>query len=251
MNKQGLFKLYKRIFRGEQIIAALLFFVFFLFVAYTLFDVQRAQGVGLYLSIQAGKSHSLLWDALACGIFLIPFIILLMLPCLGMQRKDAFSLLRFQGLYLTFVPSVSSAYLIHLPKASMPFALREALVQGEWQTLFTDFVLFFLPYLRTALPLLCLLIALQAHKKASLPRWVKMLFIIQPVLLMVGFLFIKLTPLSEYLIWYLLILTLYRLWEDTPGENTSLHTANWLLTLFLLITGCYRLLALLSSFSLS
>ncbi len=250
MNKQGAFQLHKHISRGEQIISVLLFAGFFLFAAYGLYDMQKAQGVDLYLSLQVGQMHSFFGDALSCGIFLLPFLLLLLLPCLCMGRKDAFSLLRLEALYLTFIPVISPAYLIHLPAIAHPFALREALVQGEWQSLFTEFALLLLPYLRTALPLLCILLALQAYKKASLPRWVKMLFLIQILLFIIGFLFSNLTPLSEYLIWYFFVLILYRLWVDTPGEVSALHGANWLFTLFLLLVGCYRLLTLLSSFSL-
>lgn len=265
LKQERILKLHKWFLRQEQKLAVVFLFLLVAFAAYCLYDVQTAQGVGLYLSIVWDSTHSRLWDLAICGSFLLLFCAAVLLPCILLKRKDPLSILRFLALYMTFIPTISTAYLVHLPGSSTLWSLHPALLQGDFANLFIDASQYLMPLLQLGLPALFLLAACHkaglrtsqdttietvSNKKASLPTWHKMLLGIIIILLVVLVLFSELTQVSEYIIWYFLLLILFHMWEDQPGSNQALHTGNWLITLFFIITGIYRLLELTSHFRL-
>ncbi len=253
-------QLHSHIAKYAHIIAGILFLILLCSAAYALYDVQTAQGVGLYLSMQFDIPYTAVMDILSTAAFMMILLLLIILPGVFLKHRSTASCLRFLSLYLAFIPAISTAYLIHLPDNSELFHLHPAFTSGPLGQVWSDAFACLAPILQIILPVLILLYGchfalnknteLTASTEPLLPIWHRVLILLSLFLLVTVILFPELTPVSEYTIWYLLMLICFDLWEKMIAGKPHLQSACHIITAVLIFRSIYRLLELMSHYRL-
>ena len=142
------------------------------FLAVAMHDVQRAQGIGLYYSIQAGADSRIVFDLLVDVTVMVAVVLLLIIPCMVLKRKKPASFLRLLVTFLAFMPRLSLAYLVHLDDTVKTLELRPSLKEGALLTAFLEGTSFSVSLLQMVIPMFFLLVAaLSLEGKEVIKRW--------------------------------------------------------------------------------
>lgn len=241
-------------------IAIILNIILLLVCTYALWDVQTAQGVGLYLAIRMGLEHTAGLDILCAGAFIFILLLMILLPCLLLKHLSPLAFLRLFALYLAFIPAISTAYLVHLTDGPL-FVISPDLWPGLTPVALYNATGYMFPVLQFAVPAFALLYgcgyALAENSdnehipsKFSFPRVFPALIFIAVLLMIATILFYPLAPLTEYLLWYVLLLTAFHIWEKLISASRNLQMPGHILTCLLLVRGIYRIMELISHYRL-
>ena len=209
----------------------------------TMLDVERAQGVGLYLAMQLGRTERLPFDVLVvvCGMVLL--LLALGLPFVLLKHRSAQALFRLSAAYFAFMPILSLAMLVHL------FDGYNLLVwEFDWEVGLANLSNF----LRETAPALFILCWLYKGKGFRIKRWHVILLVIQAVGIL-GMLFLpELSGVLLHSAFYLLLVVAYDWWEDIWAKNTvlSVKIVSWMIWAVFYGRGCCRMLELMSQYHL-
>ena len=209
----------------------------------TMLDVERAQGVGLYLAMLQGRADRLPFDVLVvvCGMMLL--MLALALPFVLLRHRGVQAFFRLSAGYFAFMPILSLAMLVHL------FDGHSLLVWSyDWEKGLANLANFS----REAAPALFILCWLYKRNGFRLKRWHVVLFAVQ-VFSVVGMLFLpELTGILLHSAFYLLLVVAYDCWENILAKNTMLSTRiiSWLIFAVFYGRGCSRMLELMSQYHL-
>lgn len=209
----------------------------------TMLDVERAQGVGLYLAMQLGQTERLPFDVLVvvCGMVLL--LLVLGIPFVLMKHSGVPAFFRLCAGYFAFMPILSLAMLIHL------FDGHNLLVwEFDWEAGLANLANF----LRETAPVLFILCWLYKRNGFRVKRWHVILLTVQAVGIL-GMLFLpELAQVLLYSAFYLLLLVAYDWWENILLKNTMLSTkiVSWLIWAVFYGRGCCRMLELMSQYHL-
>ena len=209
----------------------------------TMLDVERAQGVGLYLAMQLGQAERLPFDVLVVVGGAVLLGLVLGLPFLLLKHRGVQSFFRLAACYFAFMPILSLAMLIHL------FDGHNLLVwEFDWEMGLANLANF----LRETAPVLFILCWSYTRNGFSLKKWHKVLLVVQAVSV-AGMLFLpELSGVLLFMAFYLLLLVAYDWWESILEENAVLSTRiiTWLIFAVLYGKGCCRMLELMSKYHL-
>ncbi len=197
--------------KSQNLIAGIISIGFFALTVWNIHDMQYAQGVGLYFAFNLGKER-LLFDlavdmAAAAALFL-----LLVLPCWLLKFRSGASLLRMELTFLSFMPVLSMAYLLHISNA---------------QAVFSPEPLFSL--LRTLVPFTCLAATAVSLKERCWKTWYSGCCFAAVVLLLAALLIPQLQQLLFFIITYLILLVCFSLWERMHLIYPALLPWSWIL----------------------
>lgn len=241
-------------------IAIILSIILLMVCTYALWDVQTAQGVGLYLAIRIGSEHTPGLDMLCAGVFIFFLLLMILLPCLLLKHRSPLAFLRLFALYLAFIPAISTAYLVHLTDGPL-FVIAPELWPGLSPTALYKATGYLFPLLQFAIPAFAILYGCRyALTENRIKEGSKSILTLQPehvilisavsLLLVATILFYPISPLTEYLLWYILLLTLFHRWENIIAASSRLQWASHILTFLLLSRGIYRIMELISHYRL-
>lgn len=203
----------KKFEKYQNWIAGVAAFALFAMAVLAIHDMQFAEGVGLYFALKAGKDR-LLFDLSVDGLAAAALLFLVTLPCLLLKRGGMTVRLRFLLAFLSFMPTLSMAYLIHLMQEEAEIALNQPV-----------FVL------QTVLPLLCLLaagVAIPQGEKVW-KRWYSRCCAGAVLLFAAALLVPNLQQLLYFFIVYLLLFVCFDLWERLWLKYPALNTWGWIL----------------------
>lgn len=187
----------------------------FAYAVYAVHDMQLAEGVGLYFALKLGKER-LLFDIIVDILAASGLLLLISLPCLFLKHRKMEALLRFLLVFLSFMPALSMAYLLHPLQA-------EAEISIELSA----------SVLQMVLPFLCLLaVTVQASSSAALSavtekswkRWYSVCCAGAAILFAVTLFIPSLQQLFYFILIYLLLLICFDLWERLYLKYPSLDT---------------------------
>lgn len=215
--------------------------VLLLLALISMHDVATAQGVGLYLSIQWGKTDRVPFDVLVdvCGMGWL--LLALVFPYRLLAHRGAKAFFRLTAGYFAFLPILSPAMLVHLFDGHNLFV-----VEFGWENSFD----LLSNFCREAGPIMILLWMLYNKAGFSRKSWHVILVALQGVCA-VGMLFLpELSWALMYIAFYLLLIVAYDWWENLlVGQNALyLKILNWLILGVFFGRGCYRLLDMMSHF---
>ena len=232
----------KRLLRWNTVVVTLIAAMMLLALV-TMLDVERAQGVGLYLAMQAGQSERLPFDVLVvvCGMVLL--LLALGLPFVLLKHHSVQSFFRLCVGYFAFMPILSLAMLVHL------FDGHSLLVwKFDWEMGLANLSNF----LRETAPALFILCWLYKEKGFRIKKWHVVFLAVQAVGV-VGMLFLpELAGILMHSAFYLLLLPAYDWWENILAKNSMLSTKiiSWLIFAVFYGKGCCRMLELMSQYHL-
>ena len=209
----------------------------------TMLDVERAQGVGLYLAMQMGQAERLPFDVLVVVGGMVLLLLVLGIPFAWMQHRSAQSFFRLCAGYFAFMPILSLAMLIHL------FDGHNLLVwEFDWEVGLANLANF----LRETAPVLFMLCWLYKGNGFRIKKWHVILLVVQAVVVVAMLFLPELTGVLLYSAFYLLLLVAYDWWENILAKNTALSAKiiSWLLYAVLYGRGCCRMLELMSQYHL-
>ena len=133
--------------------AGFVFLAYLVMAALCIHDMQSAEGVGLLFALRAGKDR-LWYDVAADSLGVLGLLLLVVVPCFRLGHRSAAALLRMLLAFLSFMPSLSMAYLLHPLEGGEELQLQQPLF-----------------LLQTLLPLLCLWAAVLENYR-QLNAWV-------------------------------------------------------------------------------
>lgn len=219
----------------------------FLLCCLTLHDIQTAQGVGLYLSMQFQQDNVSLFNLLVDCLGMLLLLTVLFLPCLMFKRMRIDSFFRFLSVYLAFIPTIRPASLVHLGNTLANLTTRPIFsTEKPWAALLggaTDIVLLF----RSVLPLLLILFWInQAATPGKIKKWQIGIIVAEVIFAALHLLFPDLTTETAYFMNYLLLVWCFFEWEKICDRFPGF--ANWGMILFggCWLRGIYRMLELMS-----
>lgn len=124
------------------------------FVITTLYEMQKAEGVGLYFALKAGMERG--GFDMAVGVTVALALLLLTgLPCLILRHRSLSAVFRFFVCFTAFMPRLSIAYLIHVFASGV-------------RTVSYDRLLF---AFQTVIPFGCVLLAAVAAGEKPWKKW--------------------------------------------------------------------------------
>lgn len=157
--------LWKQCVKGLQLVASLGTLAF---AALTLHDMQTAEGTGLYLAICAGtESRRLFYDLAVDAGGMLCLLALAAAPCIVWRRLHPGAFLRILAACLAFLPTVSTASLVHLADGTDKIMLREAILEGNLGEALMEGLAGWMPILVLGVPILILAAAAQAERPAA------------------------------------------------------------------------------------
>ncbi len=223
-----------------------------LFLAWmTIHDMQTAEGTGLYLMFQAGAEKRDIFDWLVEGIGMLCLLAVAAAPCIAMKRFRPDAFLRFLAAYLAFLPTVSTAAVVHLLDGTDEILLHPAFSEGKLGSVLLDGLEGLTPVLGAGAPLLFLAAAAYAAQGETARRrglsW-KSIAVLAIWLLLVPFslCFPKLTAHCHYLFCYGLLLYGCNLWEKLLDRFPELRGFGWILTGIFCARGIDRMMEIMS-----
>lgn len=211
-------------------------------VGVTIHDVATAQGVGLYVAIQAGSRDRMSFDLLidVCGI--LALLLILLIPFKLLRHHSVDSLFRFQTMYLAFIPTLDMAVLVHLLDGQNLFVLN-----FEWNKSLTLLSMF----VREVIPVMILLYYFYQKGGKRLKKWHKVLLVAEGLIGIGMHLLPELSDVLLHTTVYLLIILAYDWWEELPEERMlSEKVMIWLIIGVLYCRGCFKMLELMSLYQL-
>lgn len=223
----------------------------FFFAWMTLHDMQTAEGTGLYLMFQAGAANRKIFDCLVEGTAILCLLAAVAVPCILTRGPRPAAVLRFLSAYLAFLPTVSTASLVHLLDGTDPIRLHPALSEGRLGVVCLDGLDGLIPVLGAGAPLLFLTAAAFASegearlRKAISPKKAALLAV-WLLLLPVSVLFPALTNHCHYLLCYGLLLYGCILWEKLLDRFPGLDVFSWVLAGIFCARGIDRMMEIMS-----
>jgi len=211
---------------------------------YALHDMQTAEGVGLYFSMQLGLEQRLFLDLTVDVLGIIALAILVYLPCkiLGHNTKEAY--LRLLIAYLAAVPQASMARLLALFQQEQEFLWNLGLGEGVRIWIYS-----IAPFLQVWIPLLILLYGIGVVKQClSMKSWYWRVGISQGILLVILFMVPSAENVILYLVGYLVLLIAFDCWEAVLQKLPTVKKWSVLFWALLLLRGIYRIVVLMSQF---
>lgn len=185
------------------------FLAYLVMAALCIHDMQSAEGVGLLFALRAGKDR-LWYDVVADSLGVLGLLLLVVVPCFRLGHRSAAALLRMQLAFLSFMPSLSMAYLLHPLEGGEELQLQQPLF-----------------LLQTLLPFFCLWAAVLGRE--AWKRWYGFYAGAAVLLFVTGFPVPSLQPLLQFVMTYLLLLAAFDLWERVWKKYPALNVWGWLL----------------------
>lgn len=216
------------------IISALSAFIILALCVYAIHDVQTAEGIGYYYCLKFNAPSRLPFDIAADIIFTILLIILLLLPLFLCKRKSIHDFASFLFMYVTFIPSISIAYI---------FSLQSK----ESYQIFIDadsLAIEFIQHFRVLIPLIILLAGVNYVIKDKLPArsdW--RLMIAAFIIIIASIPFPGLYSMTSFLASYLFVIVLFKM-------MTGLSSRLWLLHIIFFFTAAYNIITVCQTYSL-
>lgn len=209
--------------RTENLICCFLIGVFLLFYTVAMHDVQKAQGVGLYLSMQAGAENRTGFDILADAVALSVIVLLSAVPCVVLKRKSAVSFLRILLAFVAFMPQLRLSWLVHFTEVVQTIELCPALREGGFQTTFLAGTEIFVKPLQMAVPAVLLMTAeLSREDMETIGK--QRHHVMATICILAGvlvFLFPALSELLRFVMSYMLLLIAFDRWEILLDRYSS------------------------------
>lgn len=246
--------------RSNYLAAAALAGTLFMVLA-ALNDMQKAEGIGLYLQMLLQKNSRTIFDMLVnlCGMLCVALLVFL--PCFCLKRRSVGAALRFLSVYLAFTPVVSIARLVGILDGREPLFIREKLLGEGFAAALFEEPAYFAQCLQVGAVLLLLLLAADRlskeqqtweaggeNTKSRCEKWQKLFFVFEIILAAVGFLIPGLQTFAWFFITYLLFVQMFAIWENILERNARVLQWSPLLFGFFWLRGIYRLLELMSVF---
>jgi len=191
----------------------------------------------LYFSLRFGFESRVYTDYAVDALCLLCLAFLLWLPCCLYKRRNIKSFCRLFIVYLAAIPSLSLSKLIHMFRGEEIFLWDGSVTQGILQWFWDS-----AEALQIWLPLLILLYAIED----SVPKWHRIVWMVQVFLLTVSLM----VPASRHLIGYaegyLGVLLAFDLWEKILEKNKKLEKWSGFLFVILLLRAVYRIMIIMS-----
>lgn len=210
---------------------------------YTVHDMQTAEGIGLFFSMQLGMSSRTIMDIVVDALCIGVLALLIYLPCQLLGYKSLTAYCRLLIVYLAAVPSLSLAKVLQLFREDEVLFLWDCdLLSGVWQWFYG-----IAGFLQVWVPLLVLLYAFAGEKCRFLSvKWHKIVLLAECVLIVI----LLCVPTAENLILYLCgymgLLLAFDCWETLLRENKTPEKWSYILYALLLLKGIYRIVILVS-----
>ena len=134
----------------------------------TLHDMQTAEGTGLYLAFQAGTRERGPYDLLVDLAGMMCLAGLVLLPCILLKQREPESFFRFLAAYLAFLPTVSTAALVHLLDGTEDIVIRQSLLEGNLPEALREGTAGIIPLLQVGVPVLVLAAALCRRRQGGM-----------------------------------------------------------------------------------
>lgn len=228
----------------------------------TLHDMQTAEGTGLYLAFQAGTRERGPYDLLVDLAGMMCLAGLVLLPCILLKQREPESFFRFLAAYLAFLPTVSTAALVHLLDGTEDIVIRQSLLEGNLPEALREGMAGIIPLLQVGVPVLVLAAALcreagegkpgkaenEGKRVAGKAAWAAMAAVL--LLIFPAVVFPALTDICVYVIFYALLVYGFRLWGKLEAAYPGFRTWGWLLFVFFWFRGLDRMLEVMSIYHL-
>lgn len=186
--------------------------VFFALAVAAVHDMQTAEGVGLYFALKLGRGREL-FDVAVDTLSALGLLALVYLPCLFLKHRSLSSLLRFLLIFLSFMPTLSLAYLLRpLQAAGETFPRQPIAILGM------------------VLPFLCLLAMAVAWKEKAWKNWYSACCVAAVLLFSVTLFVPSLQQLFYFILVYLLLLVCFDICERLYLQHPTLNA--WGMILF-------------------
>lgn len=223
----------------------------FFFAWMTLHDMQTAEGTGLYLMFLAGADERKGFDCLVEGVSMLCFLAAVVAPAVWMKRCNPGFLLRFLCAYLAFLPTVSTASVVHLLDGTDRIRLGQTLLEGQGGLVLLEGLDGLIPVLGAGVPLLLLAsAALASGEEAGRPACLfhrrKAMWAVLFLLLAAALLFPALTNHCHYLFCYCLLVYGCGIWEKLLERFPGLKGFSWLLAGIFCARGIDRMMEIMS-----
>ena len=226
---------------------SVLIFGTFVMILLTLHDMQTAQGIGIYLSMLGGYKSRTIFDVIVDVLGIALFALGLFVPCFLLNRLNAESYFRILAAYLALLPVVDLGGLVHIFDPPGVFALRQAIVEGEFLTAFLSGIGEISPVLRLWLPIMCLmLMGDRVIGNIGLKQWEINIFWIQIPLLLGVFLFPAISPSLSFIMQYLLLIVCFDIWEGWYSIYPNIKLLGAILFGVLWLRGVYIMIEVMS-----
>ena len=223
-----------------------------LFAAVVLYDMQTAEGIGLYFALQMGAEDRRSFDLLAVLAGMVCLLVLLVLPCVLWKRLRPASFFRLLCGYLAFLPAVSTADLVHLLAGTQQIQLRAEFISGSFGMGLKEGLAQVMPAFVMGVPLLLLALAVEKESSGECvmsKRW-RVILVVQVLLIVGALLFPALTPHFSFLFRYLLLLEGFVVWEKLWDRYPALNAWGWILFGGCYLRGIYMMMEIMSRYHL-
>lgn len=212
---------------------------------YAFHDMQTAEGIGLYFSMQLGMEQRIFMDIAVDVLGIIALAALVYVPCRVLGYKTADAILRLLIGYLAVMPQLSLAKVL-------------ALFRPEQQTFLWDlglvealdsWVYSIAPFFQVWIPLFILLYGIGAVNHClCFQKWYRWILLCQGILLLI----LLVVPTAEnvllYFVGYLGLLIGFDCWEAVLGKMPAMKKWSVLFFALLLLRGIFRIVVLMSQF---
>ena len=233
--------------KSRNFIFLLVIGISFLLCLLTLHDMQTAQGVGLYVSMQLQQDNVSVWNLLVDCVGMLLLFLVLFLPCLGLKRLQFDSFFRFMTVYLAFIPTIRPASLVHLGNTLATLTTGTIFsAENPWVALL-DRVAELMPLLCCILPLWLILRRIHETAEPAKPaKWQFVILCAIVIFMILHLLFPALATETAYFVYYMLLILCFYEWEEICRRFPAF--SNWGMILFggCWLRGVYRMLELMS-----
>lgn len=213
----------KKVPRAVDRFAFILWAATYGFVVSTLYEMQKAEGVGLYFALKAGMERA--GFDMAVGVTAALALLLLTgLPCLILRHRSLSAVFRFFVSFTAFMPRLSMAYLLHVFASGV-------------RTVSYDRLLFILQIL---VPFGCVLLAAVAVSEKPWKRWYTVCCVAAVAIGAVSAVW-ESEAMGAVII-YLLLLICFDLWERMLELYPTFAGFSWILFGGLWIRAVYSML---------
>lgn len=213
----------KKVSRAVEWFAIILWAATFGFVLSTLYEMQKAEGVGLYFALKAGMERGG-FDVAVGASAALALLLLTGLPCLILRHRSLSAVFRFFACFTAIMPRLSMAYLLHVFASGV-------------RTVSYDRLLFIL---QTLVPFVCVLLTAVAASEKPWKRWYTVCCVAAVAFVAVGVVWES--EATGAVITYLLLLICFDLWERMLELYPKFTGFSWILFGGLWIRAIYSML---------